>query len=137
MNLLREDSVDVVPHAVAGIENLGLVGERELAEPGHARADREDLPVVLLEQADEFRILGRGPTRLIWPRRTFQSCGSSSSFVRARSSTDAGEAWVDVTGEGMPGRSVVHLPELEDQRGCARAIRRGSRGRRRVRGTRP
>jgi glycosyltransferase involved in cell wall biosynthesis len=27
---------------------------------------------------------GRGPTRLMWPRSTFQSCGSSSRWVRRR-----------------------------------------------------
>ena len=84
MHLLRQDAVDVVADAVAGIEDLGLLGEGELAEPGDAGADGEDLAVLVLVQRDEGGSSGRGPTRLIWPRSTFQSCGSSSSFVRAR-----------------------------------------------------
>ncbi len=116
MHLLREDSVDVVPDAIDGIENLGLVGERELAEPGHAGSDREDLPILLLEQADELRILR---ARADQAHLAAEDVPELRELVELRSgeeSADAGEAWVDVTGECMPGGSVVHLPELEDSR---------------------
>ena len=61
MHLLREDAIDVVADAIARIEDLGLLREGELAEPGHAGSDSEDLAVLLLVAARRSGILRSRP----------------------------------------------------------------------------
>ena len=60
----------------------------QLREAGDARAHDQPLPVggdLLDSSSKKVGRIGRGPTRLMSPRRTFHSCGSSSRWKKRRS----------------------------------------------------
>ncbi len=75
----------VVADAVARVEDLVLPSERELGEPRDARLNGENrfvgVPVLTRRSLDLRAAVRPGSSR---PCRTFQSWGSSSSFVLAR-----------------------------------------------------
>ena len=61
--------------------------------PGVVSSRRPAQPVIC---SDSWTTNGRGPTRLISPRSTFQSCGSSSMLALAQERADARDARVVV-----------------------------------------
>ena len=73
--------VDVVPLSP---EHVLVVEEQRRqgpVSPGRYRKAREIRGVAVREQAG---VCGRGPTSVIWPKRTLISCGSSSTQVARR-----------------------------------------------------
>ena len=60
-DLLRKQARDIVLDAACGIEDLALLRERELAQPGDAWLDREDLRVVLAPELDEAGVFRSRP----------------------------------------------------------------------------
>ena len=74
---------------------------------------------------------GRGPTRLMSPRSTSISCGSSSSLVRRRQRAGARDARIGADGERRPAASAAtpHGAELVDAKRHAAAARPAPGGR--------
>ena len=80
-----EEVVLQLLHRVLDAGAVGVAHLRPAGEPGlHDVALAVERNLLRSASATNSGRSGRGPTRLMSPRRTFQSCGSSSSRVRRR-----------------------------------------------------
>ena len=112
--LLRKQPLDVVANRSCSVEDLALLGEGELAEAGDPGLHRQNRRVVVRAGArrtpDPPAV---GPTSVISPLSTFQSCGSSSIFVLARTRPTAVNRSSALSVTAAPAAPFVHLPELQ------------------------
>src|SRR5215218_653214 len=78
----QRPAVDVLEVALDPSIEVGLTPRADLPEAGDTGLHRQPAPVPHVVPRDLGRKRRRGPTRLISPRRTFHSWGSSSSDDR-------------------------------------------------------
>lgn len=112
-NLLGENPLDVVAHAVLGGQDFGLIGESKLRKAGDTRPHLQNLCICVGMQADERRILRSRPDEA---HASAQDVPQLRDLVKLRSckqAADPREAIVVRSGEGRPGSLHMHLPELQ------------------------